>query len=196
MSDSAGTVQVWQAPYFEQPHQAAQASLEELAAMAQAKGFQLGKEEGLAEGRAEGQRIVAALSRVADQMAQPYAALDAVITRELAGLAMRLSEQIVRRELATDSSVVERIAEEAVEALYRLEGEIVIFVNPADAQLLRDFAPEALEGKTWRISEDPALSPGGCQVKTPSSFVDASVERRVDVVFSALRESLDQGRQG
>jgi len=193
LSDPTEAVEVWQAPFFEQPQPVpAQASVEELAAMAQARGFQLGKEEGLAAGRAEAEHIASTMRAIADQMARPYENVEAVVTRELAELAIRLTEQIVRRELVIDSSVVTHIAEEAIAALYKLEGEIVIFVNPADAQLLREFSPEALEGKSWKISEDPAMSPGGCQIKTPSSFVDASVERQVDVVITALLESCEQ----
>ena len=41
--------------------------------------------------------------------------------------------------------------------------------------------------------EDAALLPGGCQVKTPVSFVDASIEKQMEVVFANLMESCDKG---
>lgn len=195
MSDSPPVVERWQAPYFEatqpvEPRPDPQGSR----AMAQAQGFQLGKNEGLAAGRAEAEQIVASLTAVADQMAAPFSRLDAVVGRELARLAMVLAERIVRRELALDSAVVSEVAAEALSTLYKLEGEVVIFLNPADAQHVRDFSPESLEGKSWKIVEDPALHPGGCQVKTPTSFVDASVEQRIGAVFEELLKSVEKAQ--
>lgn len=196
MSEPGELVQLWEAPYFEQPAQpGAQPPLAELEALAQAQGFQSGREEGLAEGRAEAQSIVGAIAELAEQIAQPFQGLDATVCSELAQMAMQLAAQIVRRELAIDSSVVSSIVTEALGTLYELDGEIVIFMNPADASLFTEFAPQALQGKTWKIIEDPAMSRGGCQVKTPSSFVDASVERQMEVVFADLLEASQQGME-
>ena len=196
MSDSPPQVQRWEAPFFEQvrPPETT-TSLEEQSALAQARGFQSGREEGLAAGRAEAERIVAALSAVAGQMAEPFRALDEVVSRELAQLAMQLAEQIVRRELRLDSSAVTEVVTEALATLYKLQGELVIFLNPADAQLVAECAPESLEGKSWKIVEDPALFPGGCQVKTSTSFVDASVEKRLEALFEELLKSFEKGME-
>ncbi len=161
--------------------------------MAQAIGFQAGREEGLAAGKAEAEQIVSSLLSVAQQMAHPYKELDEVVTRELAKMSMLLAEQIVRRELSQDTRIIEGLVEEALSTLYKLEGEIVIFLNPSDAKLVEEFSPESLEGKNWKIVEDPNLHPGGCQVKTPTSFVDASVEKRIESVFASLVESCEPG---
>ncbi|MDX1732792.1 MAG: FliH/SctL family protein [Halioglobus sp.] len=192
MSDPGGPVELWTAPFFEQPADSqSQGDPAERESMAQALGFQSGREEGFAAGKAEAENIVASLMSVADQMARPYRQLDEVVTRELARMAMLLAEQIVRRELSLDTRIIEGLVEEALSTLYKLEGEIVIFLNPADAQLVQEFSPESLEGKDWKIVEDPNLHPGGCQVKTPTSFVDASVEKRIETVFASLVESCE-----
>ncbi len=196
MSDTSPVVERWKAPFFEEPRvPEPQASLEEREALAQARGYQAGREEGLAAGREEAARIVAALEAVAKQMAQPFEALEEVVSRELAQMAMQLAEQIVRRELTLDSTAVVAVVQEALSTLYKLQGEIVIFLNPADASLVSEFAPESLEGKSWKIVEDPELFPGGCQVKTPTSFVDASVEKRLESVFEELLKSFEKGME-
>ena len=190
LSEPSETFQRWEAPFFEQPEdQPAQIPLPELEALAQAKGFQAGKEEGLESARVEAQDIVQRLSSIAQEMSQPFRSLDAMVTKELAEMAMLLAQQIVRRELSIDSKVVADIFTEAMQTLYTLEGEIVIFVNPADVLLIREHAAETLEGKSWKVVEDSALLPGGCQVKTPTSFVDGSVERQMEVIFASLIES-------
>lgn len=193
MSDEVQQVQLWEAPFFA-PTDSAQQKPEaaEREALAQARGFQLGKQEGLEAGLAEGEAVVSSLKALAERLSHPFHDLDEIVTRELSQMTMLLAEQIVRRELLIDSSVVKNVVEEALSVLYKLDGEVVIFVNPADVKLLEDFAPDALEGKTWKIVEDAELFPGGCQVKTPTSFVDASVERRIEGVFASLVEATEQ----
>ncbi len=194
MSDPGEHIQLWQAPYFEPPAPLqAEIPLEESHAVARASGFQSGREEGLAQGLAEANEIVTRMAAVADELAQPFRGLDAQVARELARVAMLLAQQIVRRELTIDSTVVADIVTEAMSTLYKLDGELVVFLNPADAACVRELTAESglLDGKSWKIVEDDSLSPGGCQVKTPTSFVDGSVERQMEVIFAKLIESCD-----
>ena len=193
MSDSGCAAQRWQAPDFGPSSGLARPSLEQQEATAQARGFEAGRAEGLKSGMAEAEELVERMTALVQAMAHPFRALDAQVTRELAQMAMVLAREIVRRELTVDSSIVTEIMTEAMLTLYKLEGEIVVFVNPADAMAIRSMAPEFLEEKTWKVVEDAALLPGGCQVKTPVSFVDASIEKQMEVVFANLMESCDKG---
>lgn len=187
LSDPGDLVQLWEAPFFEQPAKGEeQLPLAELEAEARQRGFETGKAEGMAQGLAEAQQIISRLRAVAQEMVSPYENLDVIVTKELADVAMHLARQIVRRELTIDSSNILEVVEQAVTTLYKLDGEIVIFLNPADAALMAEFSPEVLEGKTWKIVEDDSLSLGGCQVKTPSSFVDASIERQMETLFASM----------
>lgn len=195
LSDSGELVQRWQAPFFEKslPASPSQAPVAGLKALAQAQGYQVGKEEGLAAGISEAGEIVSRMTDVADALAKPFRGLDALVATELARMAMLLAKQIVRRELTIDSTVVADIASQAMSTLYKLDCEIVVFLNPVDAAYVRELspAPEVFEGKSWKIVEDDNLSPGGCQVKTPTSFVDASVENQMEVIFSNLIQSCE-----
>jgi len=168
---------------------------EEQEALARERGFEAGRQEGLTAGREEAGNIVTAMAAVADQMVRPFQSLDESVSRELVHLAMALARTIVRRELSLDSANVRELVDEALATLYSLEGEVVIFLNPADAGLFAESAPEPLEGRSWKIVEDPELSAGGCQIKTPTSFVDASVEKRLDAVFDELIKSCEKGAE-
>jgi len=194
LSDTGEIIQLWQAPFFEQTETPqVEIPVAELRAVAQAHGFQSGREEGLAQGLAEAKEIVHRMAAVADELAQPFRGLDAQVTRELARMAMLLAQQIVRRELAIDSTVVADIVAQAMSTLYKLDGELVVFLNPADAACVRELtaASGVLDGKSWKIVEDASLSPGGCQVKTPTSFVDGSVEKQMEVIFANLIDACD-----
>ncbi len=191
MSESGPSVEVWEAPFFEQPSSEERKPLAEIEAAARAQGFEQGRSEGLAQGLAEAEHIVARLRSLASQMAAPYTGLEDLVAKELTQLSTQLARRIVQRELSVDSSHIAAVVEQALETLYRLEGEVVIFLHPTDAALLRDFSPEALEGKTWKITEDESIAAGGCQVKTPSSFVDASVEKQLETLFDSLVNAQD-----
>lgn len=193
MSESGESIELWEAPFFEQPmDNQEQQSLAELQAEARAKGFAEGRAEGLAQGQAEGEQLVARLQSVLAQLSSPYAALESVVTKELADLAMHLARSVVRRELSVDSGHIQQVVEQALDTLYKLDGEVVIFLNPVDAAQMRDFSIEALEGKSWKIVEDDSLAAGGCQVKTPSSFVDASVQQQLETLFDSLLLAQEQ----
>ncbi|MFK7974635.1 MAG: FliH/SctL family protein [Halioglobus sp.] len=187
MSDPSDKVEVWEAPFFEQPvREGEHLPLAELEAAAEQRGFETGQAAGMAQGLSEAQQIVSRLNSLAQEMATPYQNLDSVVTKELADVAMHLAQQIVRRELTIDSATVVETVEQAIATLYKLDGEIVIFLNPADAALMQGYSPETLDGKTWKIIEDESMSVGGCQVKTPSSFVDASIEKQLETLFETL----------
>jgi flagellar assembly protein FliH len=187
LSDTAGQVERWTAPAFNQTAQPeSRLSSEDVEALARAQGFQLGKTEGLAEGRAQADELIRMLHQLVEQMASPFRAQQEVITRELAQLAVTLARQIVRRELQLDSSMVSASVDEALATLYELEGEVVLFINPHDAALVRELEPQVLAETPWRVVEDSSIGVGGCQVKTANSFVDASVERQMESVFGQL----------
>ncbi|MEH6616225.1 MAG: FliH/SctL family protein [Porticoccus sp.] len=190
LSEQGQTIQRWQAPFFEEPEsRPAQPNPVELEALAQSRGFQVGKWDGLESGRAEAEQIVHRMTELLDEMARPYRSLDQLVTQELTQITMLLAKQIIRRELTINSDVVADIVSEAVSTLSSLEGEIEVFLNPVDMDMVSQLAPEALEGKLWKLIEDTNLLPGGCRVKTPTSYVDASVETQMEMVFDGLMES-------
>lgn len=192
LSDQGGPVERWQAPFFDQATPGSlKSSPGEILALAQASGFQEGRQEGLAAGRKEAQEIVVNMMSLAQEMTQPFRSMDQLVVRELTHMAMLLAERIVRRELTISSDVVSKVVAETMAILSSLEGEIEIFINPKDATLMRDLAPDLLEGISWKLIETSELLPGGCRVKTPKSFVDASVEKQMEKAFSSLFESCE-----
>lgn len=194
LSDQGGIVTRWQAPFFDQTKRAASAAPPtptELLALAQASAFQEGRQEGLESGRAEAQEIVDTMLGLTEQMAKPFRSMDQLVAKELAEMAMLLAREIVRRELTIDSSVVTEVVTEILSMLSAVEGDITIFLNPVDAAKITTLAPEILEGISWKLVETSELLPGGCRVKTPISFIDASVEAQMDKVLAALLDSCE-----
>ncbi|PHQ57973.1 MAG: hypothetical protein COA29_02285 [Porticoccus sp.] len=193
LSDTEPGVKRWQVPFFEQSAPVKKVvDPVEVEALAQSRGFQIGKWEGLEMGKAEAEQLVKHLSGLLDEMAHPFQSLDQVVIRELANMAMLIARQIVRRELTVNSDVVTDIAAEALSTLSSLQGEIEVFLNPGDRKLVQEMAPALFEGKPYKLVDDPDILPGGCRMKTPISYVDASVERQMEMVFGTLIESCEE----
>ncbi|MFT5484917.1 MAG: flagellar assembly protein FliH [Halieaceae bacterium] len=193
MSDPHGGVERWQAPFFEQPAAPLPASAE-LEAEAQARGFALGKQQGLMAGKAEAKEVIGHLTALVEAMERPYKNLDQLVTKGFVRMAMLVAKNILRRELSINSSVVTDVMAEAIAALSKLEGDIEVVLNPADVALIEKMAPQSLQGKSWKLIEDADLLPGGCRIKTPISFVDATVESRTEQILEGLLASCESSQ--
>jgi flagellar assembly protein FliH len=198
MSDTTQTFERWEAPFFEKPAAVVAKKMDaaELETLAQSRGFQAGKWEGLESGRAEAEQIVHRMTELLDEMSKPYRSRDHVVTQELANVAMLIAQQVIRRELMINSDVVTDMAKEALSTMSSLEGDIEISLHPSDMEMVHQLAKGRLEGKSWKLVVDPELLPGGCRIKTPISYVDGSMENQMEMVFSRLIDSCENSLEG
>tara|TARA_R110002110_G_scaffold405241_1_gene624172 strand:- start:5537 stop:6178 length:642 start_codon:yes stop_codon:yes gene_type:complete len=192
LSDQRGAFERWQLPSFEPPPEPEPPvdAAQELE-IARAQGFEQGQAAGREAGLAEARQVVAQVERLLDGMARPYAHLDQVVTRELVQTVMRVAATIVRRELSVDSSLIERTVTEAVATLASVDADIEISLNPADVAVVRELAPQLLDGNRWKLVEDDELLAGGCRLKTPVSYVDASIEKQIEALSNTLMEACE-----
>lgn len=192
MSDQAQVIERWEAPFFEQPDaHSKRLDTAELEALAQSRGFQAGKWEGLESGRAEAEKMVNQMVDLLDDMVKPYRSLDHLVTQELANLSMLIARQIIRRELSISSELVVDMTREALSTISSLEGEIEISIHPSDVEMVYQVAEKNLHGKAWKLIPDPNYLPGGCRVKTPVSFVDATIEKQIEMTLAGLMDACE-----
>lgn len=148
------------------------------------EGFAVGRREGLETGRAEAQARIQRLAGLLDGLAQPYAELDEEVEGELVALTTMIARHLVRRELKTQPDEIVRVVREAVQALPGAARGVRLYLNPADAVLVREALPAVETEHAWKIAEDPALSTGGCRVESEHSRIDASVESRLNAAIA------------
>lgn len=193
MSDPKSAFLRWELPSFDEaePVPEVQVDLAQEQAEARAAGLAQGLAEGRAQGLAEAKLVVERLTLLLDGMAAPYKDLDQIVTQELVQTSVSIARQVLRRELSLDSSLVATAVAEAMATLSTLEEEVEIYLNPADSDHIRQLAPELIEARSWKIVEDGEILPGGCRLKTPVSYVDASVERQLDMMLSGLLDACE-----
>ncbi|WP_434558097.1 flagellar assembly protein FliH [Pseudomonas sp. Z4-20] len=121
---------------------------------------------------------------------EPIAEQDTQIEKSLVGLVQHITRQVIQRELAIDSSQIEHVMREALKLLPLGVGNVRLYINPQDFELVK--ALRERHEETWRIVEDETLLPGGCRVETEHSRIDATVETRISQIMAKLFDQLHE----
>jgi len=171
----------------------------------QQQGYEAGKAEGYNHGLAEGQEVIneksGHFSAIISTLAKPLENLDEAVEHEIVTLAMVVARHLLRRELKTEPSHVISAVRQAVELLPISAQNIRVVLHPEDAALVRESLSMSDEDEQrWKITEDPMMTRGGCNVETEYSRIDATVESRINTVIAQVlgseRESDHVGESG
>jgi flagellar assembly protein FliH len=186
--DEANTAQTWQIP--DVGGEAGSSSLltaERLALIeeeARTEGFEQGRREGLAAGKKMIDERLTALDQLIRGMEQPLQTIDDLVEKDLVDLAFTIARQLIRREMNTQPDQIIAVVREALGVLPTGARGIHVFLNPADAKLVRELMVIADHEQSWKLVEDPALTRGGCRVQSEQSRVDSTVEARLNAVIA------------
>ncbi|HFE39405.1 MAG TPA: flagellar assembly protein FliH [Gammaproteobacteria bacterium] len=183
--------QAYQEAYDEAYEKAKSEAYAEGKAEGKKNGYEAGKEEGYAHGLGEGKAVIEEKSRqlsaLISMLTTPLAKLDDEVEAELMALVMLVARHIIRRELKQNPSHVIAAIRQAVNILPVGTQNIILFLHPDDAELVREslsFRDE--DEQRWKIIEDPMLTRGGCKVETKNSRIDASVESQINSVVAQV----------
>ncbi|MEP7244226.1 MAG: flagellar assembly protein FliH [Gammaproteobacteria bacterium] len=151
-----------------------------------------GYDEGLAAARvemtarlAEMNKRIAQLDSILNLLARPLEELDNEVEKQLTMLALTVGKQMVRREMRTDPAQVIAVIRESVARLPAAARDIRVHLNPEDAAVVREHLSTPANDRAWSMVEDPAMSRGGCIVRTDTSQLDARLDSRLNAIVSA-----------
>jgi flagellar assembly protein FliH len=188
---AAAAAKVYAPPAVEGPIVGRRVSEAERLAAERAQ-FAKGYDDGMAAARKEIDAAIAKLrARVAHldsiigSLARPFEQLDAEVEQQLTLLALTVGKQMVRRELRTDPAQVISVIRESVGRLPAAARDIRVLLHPDDAAVVRELLAQPSSERAWSIVEDPALTRGGCVVKTEISQIDARLDSRLNAVVAA-----------
>ena len=163
-------------------HPAVQELLQKAYADGYADGHAAGSEETRAALEAPAQ---AALEETAQRMAQllhdtrdQLVRSEDLIARQLLELACDLARQVVRQELRHGADALRPVITEAVSQLVEDGLPATVRLHPEDLSRLEPFLQTQAGSGLPELVADAAVSPGGCVVSSPSTTVDASIEKR------------------
>jgi flagellar biosynthesis/type III secretory pathway protein FliH len=147
---------------------------------AERAGFEVGKQEGMAQVSA---LLLAARARADRDL---VSAKDAAVV-----LARRMAERIVGRAVELSPELMGEIVAEALAASRARLGLVVLRVHPEDLAAVERERPQwlarAAAGVDVRVVADPAIGRQGCVVETPVGRLDARLHTQLDAMECALR---------
>lgn len=173
-------------------HQSAQAIVEAAKRQAQdlLEAARLEREKVLAEakelGRQEG------LAQMTEQIVRAKLLQTQVLEnaeREIIALACKLAEKIIGKDLDRNPELVVEMCANAIENV-RMSQQVVVRVNPKDAQILREHRKRMMEligrVKEIAIKEDQEIPRYGCIIETDSGTIDAQLSTQLEMLRNVL----------
>ncbi len=150
-------------------------------------GFNEGHQDGLLAGQADVNAKVRKFSALIEALNKPLELIDEEVIEQLVQLSITVSRQIIRRELKIDPGQVMAVVRESMSILPASARDIKIYLHPEDARLVREIlSVDEDSDRPWKIVDDAVLTHGSCRIKSENSFIDASVEQRLNQVISDL----------
>lgn len=164
--------------------------IERLYNEARQAGFQAGHAEGYAAGEAAGRN--AALDEAAqmlgliDNLQQAIAGVEQTVAEQVLELAIEVAARVLGSRLERQDDFLLPIIREAIAALPVNHGHVTLFLNPADAERVRELIGEQLAQSGTQIAADDTIGTGGCQLRAGASEIDATLETRWKRVLEAI----------
>lgn len=170
-------------------------TIEEQAAIreaAQIKGYATGltdgRTEGLRLGREEAHAEIDHLRQIAVALGNEAAIADELISVDVMRLALDLAQAMLKTALEIKPELILPIVAEAIRYLPNVQQPALLYLHPADAELVREEMHDELDKAGWRIADDSQMQRGGCRIDTASNQIDATIETR----WQRLTEALGQ----
>ncbi len=153
-----------------------------------------GYEAGFAEGRQAGVENhtaamaseLAKLSGLISNLQAAIASMDQTIADQVLDLALEVAAQVIRGTIKVRNDVLLPVIREAISALPLHHGHLVLYLNPADALMIREQIGDQLQQTGTQIVDDDAVTQGGCSLKAGTSEIDATIETRWKRVLEAI----------
>lgn len=190
----------WELPVVENEHRGplTASDLEKIQKQAWDEAYQRGYREGQEKGQQEAlsqtgaalERAVQLLETTVDTLSTPLEQIDREITEHLVEMVIAVARHLIRRELRTDPGQVVAVVRESMELLPTGASNIRIFLHPEDAVLVREAlsitAGKGDNQRPWEIIDDPVLTRGDCRVRSDHSFIDATLEKRLNRIAAEM----------
>lgn len=161
-------------------------ALHEARQQAYADGFSHGHDAGSQETR---DALEATVHRSAEEtavrmgqllhgMTDQLIASEQKIARQVLELACDIARQVIRQELQANTGHLRAVIGESLELIVEDGLPATVRMHPDDLSLMKGALLETLGENAPDFVADPSISPGGCLIQSPSTTVDATIEKR------------------
>lgn len=176
----------WDAVSFDAPKAKAAASVRLPTADEVAALQQRAHDEAYASGMAEVRAAAARVGQIGQSFEGAVAQLESDLADAVLGLAVDIARQVVRQSLAIRPELVLPVVRDALRGLAGNFQNNLLYLNPADAELVSQQMGDELTQQNWRVIGDERIEAGGCRVETSHGEVDATLATRWRQALSNL----------
>jgi len=111
---------------------------------------------------------------------------------DIAFIAIKVAEKIIKTEVACDETIVLNIVSEVLKEIGNGESRIIIKTNPYDTDIVRQNLPKIFPyggfGTNIIVLPDREIESGSCKVETSSGMVDANFRTQIELLKKAFNE--------
>jgi len=203
--DEVATAEVWDLPVVDGEITACggreiatpltAAALQEIQKQAYNEGFDLGRREGREAGHADAVQAMQSLAAICRAFARPLEKLDEELERSLVELVILIARQLIRRELKSSPGEVVAVVREAVASLPVASRHPCLHLNPEDVEIVRQALSLSEVQDSYALEGDPLIARGGCLVETATSFIDSTIEARLNGVIAHVFGGVREGER-
>jgi len=149
---------------------------------------------GLAQAKAEMEQTRARFNSLMGHLMHPLAEQQDELEQALLQLVRQVASSVVRQTVRFNEEALLSIIQQAMQALPAGSEKIRLMVNPADVDPIRRAL--GIQAESWQIIADPAISSGGCVVRSEHSYIDYTLERQFamridDMVRRQFRQTVE-----
>jgi len=117
-----------------------------------------------------------------------------IIQEDLADLALKIAEKLIKKEVSADRTIVLSIISDVMREIGKDEKHIIIKVHPDEAEEVRVNLPNlfpSLQSEVRMLIEaDSTVELGSCIVETKNGLVDARFSTQLEILQNAFIEKL------
>lgn len=165
-------------------------------------GYQEGYQAALAAAEQEAARLRAEAREVVFEAHRLHQEIIGNSEKDIVMLAVRVAEKIIHHQLQVEPETVLYLTREACRSLTGCQN-ILIFVNPAEVEILRDSKELLTEDfhhqANISIIADADIPAGGCRVDTESGQVEVTLEGQLAelkrILLSKIADNVGNGGQ-
>ena len=151
-----------------------------------AAGREAGYAEGLAQAREQGAEEARRLHALVQACAESVGSLEDKMGQSLLTLALDIAQLVVRTTLAEQPDTVASAVREVLHINPTAGGQMRLWANPADIELIRLHLADELKEGHWRVLADESIARGGVRAETPFGDIDATLQTRWRRVAASL----------
>jgi flagellar assembly protein FliH len=154
------------------------AELEAMQQQAHDEAYTLGFEQG----RVEAERMHQLTQSYSDAVSK----IEGTIAEDLLSLALDIAKQVLREALVVKPELILPVVREALASLAEPRQNPVLFLNPADVELVTFRIGDVLAIDGWKVLADERIEAGGCRVDSANGEVNATLATRWQRTIATL----------